>query len=86
MKKRTFENLITLAKQEPVPHVNVTDNVISELKTLTYRRQDPYRAYAWIGTASAAIAACFMFAITMFWQSNTDSVSEIITYVSWVTQ
>ena len=81
-----MKNLIALARQEPAPHVNAANNVIAELKALAHKRQDPYRAYTWIGTASAAIAACFIFAITMLWQSNTDSVSEIITYVSWVTQ
>ena len=86
MENKTFKNLISLAKQESVPHVDVADNVISTLNTLAYKEQDPYRAYTWIGTASAAIAACFIFAITILWQSNSDSVSEIITYVSWVAQ
>jgi hypothetical protein len=86
MENKKFKNLISLAKQESVPLVDVADNVISVLNALAYKKQDPYRAYTWIGTASAAIAACFIFAITMLWQSNSDSVSEIITYVSWVTQ
>lgn len=86
MENKTFTNLVSLAKQESAPHVDVADNVISTLNALAYKRQDPYRAYTWIGTASAAVAACFIFAVTMFWQSNSDSVSEIITYVSWVTQ
>jgi hypothetical protein len=86
MKKQTFDNLVSLAQQESPPHVNVADNVISTLIDLAHKKQDPYRAYAWTGTVSAAIAACIIVAATIFWQSNSDSVSEIITYVSWVTQ
>jgi hypothetical protein len=53
---------------------------------MVYKKADPYSAYTWVGEASAAIAACFLIAATMLWQSNSDSVSEIMTYVSWVAQ
>jgi hypothetical protein len=86
MKKQTLKNLISLAQQESHPDVDVADGVISTLSVLAYKTENSYRAYTWIGTASAAIAACILVAATMFWQSNTDSVSEIITYVSWVVQ
>ena len=86
MKKRTFGNLVSLAQQESFPHVNVVDDVISTLAAMVYKRPDPYRAYTWVGAASAAIAACILIAATMLWQSNTDSVSEMMTYVSWVAQ
>ena len=86
MKNRTFKNLVSLAQQESPPRVDVADGVISTLTALSYKKQDPYRAYTWIGAASAAMAACILLAATMFWQSNTDSVSEIMTYVSWVAQ
>jgi hypothetical protein len=86
MKKRTFNNLVSLAQQESVPHVNVADSVISTLTGMVYKKTDPYRAYTWFGAASAAIAACILIAATMHWQSNSDSVSEIMTYVSWVAQ
>ena len=86
MEKRTFKNLVSLAQQELAPHVDVADNVISTLTTVVYRRPDPYRAYTWVTAASAAIAACFLIAATMLWQSSSDSVSEMMTYVSWVAQ
>ena len=86
MKKQTFNNLISLARQESCPSVNVTDDVIQTLAALMYKKPDTYRAYTWAGAASAAIAACILIAATMFWQSNSDSVSEIMTYVSWVAQ
>ena len=86
MKKQTFENLVLLAQQESAPHVSVADAVISTLAAMAYRKADPYRAYTWIGAASAAMAACILLAATIFWQSNSDSVSEIMTYVSWVGQ
>jgi hypothetical protein len=53
---------------------------------MVYNKPDPYRAYTWVGATSAAIAACILVAATLFWQSNSDSVSEIMTYVSWVGQ
>lgn len=86
MKKRTFEHLVSLAQRDPAPTVDVADRVISTLAQMAYRQSDPYRAYTWAGAASAAIAACILIAATLFWQSNSDSVSEIITYVSWVAQ
>lgn len=86
MAKQTFDNLISLARKEPSPQVNVADNVISTLVTLANKKQDPYRAYTWTGAISASIAACILVAATILWHSNTDSVSEIITYVSWVVQ
>jgi hypothetical protein len=86
MKKRSFDNLVSLAQQEAPPSVNVADDVISTLVSLAHKKQDPYRAYAWTGTVSAAIAACIIVAATIFWQSNSDSVSEIMTYISWVAQ
>ncbi len=86
MKKRTFKNLISLAQQETAPCVNVADEVVSTLAAMTGRSADPYRAYTWFGAASAAIAACILFAATMLWQSGPDSVSELMTYISWVAQ
>jgi len=86
MKKQTFENLISLACQESCPCVDVTDGVISAVSAAIYRNAKYDRPYTWMGAASAAIAACILIATTFFWQSNTDSVSEIMSYVSWVTQ
>lgn len=86
MKKQRFENLISLARQESSPCVDVTDGVISSLSAVIYRNAKYDRTYTWMGAASAAIAACILIATTFFWQANTDSVSEIMTYVSWVTQ
>ncbi|OQY03929.1 MAG: hypothetical protein B6I25_07580 [Planctomycetales bacterium 4572_13] len=86
MKKQTFKNLVSLAQQESPPHVDVADGVISTLTALVYKKPDPYRAYAWVGAASAAMAACILLAATTLWQSSSDSVSEIMTYVSWVAQ
>lgn len=86
MEKQTFNNLVSLAQQESAPHVNVADDVISTLVALARKKQDPYRAYAWTGTVSAAIAACIVVAAALFWQSNSDSVGEIMTYISWVAQ
>ena len=84
MEKQTFDHLVRLAQQEPHPDVNVADDVLSILTAMANRQSDPYRAYTWIGAASAAIAACILIVSTIFWQS--DSVSEIMTYVSWVAQ
>jgi len=86
MKKQTFKNLVSLAQHEPAPHVNVADSVISTLTAMVSRNPNPYRAYTWVGAASAAIAACILVAATVLWQSNSDSVSEMMTYVSWVAQ
>ena len=86
MKKRTFNNLVSLAQQEAPPCVDVADGVISTLVALVHKKPDPYRAYTWVSAASAAMAACILLAATMFWQSSSDSVSEIMTYVSWVAQ
>lgn len=86
MEKRTFNNLVSLAQQESAPCVNVADSVILTLASLVHKKPDPYRAYTWVGAASAAIAACILVAAASFWQSNSDSVSEIMTYVAWVAQ
>ncbi|MHC4881237.1 MAG: hypothetical protein ACYSOH_05280 [Planctomycetota bacterium] len=86
MKKQRFENLISLARQESCPYVDVTDGVISAVSAAIHRNAKYDRTYTWMGAASAAMAACILVATTFFWQSSTDSVSEIMTYVSWVTQ
>lgn len=86
MAKQTFKNLVSLARQESCPRVDVADDVIMTLSSLTPREANAYRTYTWAGAASAAIAACIMIAATMLWQSNSDSVSEILTYISWVAQ
>ena len=86
MKKQTFKKLISLAQQETAPSVNLAEDIVSSISTMTYTSVDPYRAYTWFGAASAAVAACILIAATMLWQTNSDSVNELITYVSWVTQ
>ena len=87
MKKIAFHNLISLARQEEVPAVDVADNVIATLSGMTQRvGLDPWRPYLWTGVASAAIAACVLVAATFMLQSGNDSVSEMMNYVSWVTQ
>jgi hypothetical protein len=86
MKKQNFKNLILLARQECCPYVDVSDEVISAVSLITRQNTALYRTYTWMGTASAAIAACILIAATLLWQSNSDSVGEIMTYVSWVTQ
>ena len=86
MEKRTFNNLVSLAQQESAPCVDVADSVILTLASLVHKKPDPYRAYTWVGAASAALAACILIAATILWQSSSDSVSEIITYVAWVAQ
>lgn len=86
MKKQTFKNLISLARQESCPPVDVVDDVIAAVSLAARKNTALYRTYTWMGTASAAIAACILIAATFFWQSGSDSVSEMMTYVSWVTQ
>lgn len=86
MKKQSFDNLFSLARQDRAPDVDVTDHVMAALSAMVYTAAaDPYRMYKWFGVASAAVAACILIAATMSWQS-TDAVSEMLTYVSWVTQ
>ena len=86
MEKQKFENLISLARQESSPCVDVADKVMSALSTVNRQNTSNYSVYTWAGAASAAVAACILVATTMFWQSSSDSVSDIINYVSWVTQ
>jgi hypothetical protein len=86
MKKLTFQNLVSLAREESHPEVHVADDVISTLKAMVNRELDPYLAFTWIGTASAAIAAGILIFSMILWQSNTNSVNEIMSYVSWVAQ
>lgn len=84
--KKSFKNLVLLAQQESAPCVNVADDVLSALSGMSQEALNPYRAYTWFGAASAAVAACIAVTATLFLQSNTDSVSEMMTYVSWVAQ
>ncbi|MCI0500041.1 MAG: hypothetical protein L0Y36_10275 [Planctomycetales bacterium] len=86
MKKLIFKNLVLLAQQECAPCVDAADAVAASVSSLMGRNADPYRAYVWMGMASAAAAACILIAATLLWQSSSDSVSEVITYVSWVIQ
>jgi hypothetical protein len=86
MKRQRLENLISLARLESCPCIDVTDGVLSAISAVIHRNVKYDRTYTWMAAASAAMAACIMIAATFFWQSGTDSVSEIMTYVSWVTQ
>lgn len=87
MRKIKFNNLVSLAQQDTPPSVDVADNVIAALSGMTQRvAVDPYRPYLWMTVASAAVAACIMIAATLTAQSGNDSVTEMITYVSWVAQ
>lgn len=86
MKKQTFKNLIFLAQQEPFPKVNVAENVMHRLASISTIRVDPYRAYAWIGSISGALAACILIAVSLFRQASSDPINEIMTYVSWIAQ
>ena len=86
MKKLIFDNLVSLAQQECPPCANVVDQVIASLSAQWGRSVDPYRAYVWTAMVSAAAAACILIAATLFWQAGSDSVSEVMTYVSWVAQ
>jgi hypothetical protein len=82
MKKVNFDNLISLAQQETPPRVDVADSVLATLSGMA--TTEPYRAYLWTGIVSAAVAACITIAATVTLQ--TDSVSEMMSYISWVTQ
>lgn len=87
MKKISFNNLISLAQQETHPRVDVADSVLATLSGMTQRvAEEPYRAYLWTGVVSAAVAACIVIAATVTLQSSNDAASEMMTYVSWVTQ
>lgn len=80
---KTFNNLIKRAKQEMAPTVDVADAVIASLASFHTQTVDIYRPYVWVSIASAAAAACIAIAATAAWQSQ-DSVSEMLTYISWV--
>lgn len=86
MKELTFSRLLSLARQECPPGVNTADAVIAALSGLAAQTADPYRAYVWMGAFSAAAAACILIAVSLLAQSAADSVSEVMTYVSWVAQ
>jgi hypothetical protein len=82
--KKTLNNLIWLAKQETPPSVDVADFVLASLHSgRAGTADDVYRAYTWISVASAAVAAGIVLVATMAWQ-QADSVSEMLTYISWV--
>lgn len=86
MKKIAFDNLIMLARQETPPAVNVADRVIVTLSGMAQGAvADPWRPFLWTGVASAA-AACVLIAATFLLQAGSDSVSDMMTYVAWVTQ
>lgn len=85
MKKINFYNLIALAQQETPPSVDVAESVLATLSGMA-QQVEPYRAYLWTGVASAAVAACIVIAATLTLQGNNDAVSEMMSYVSWVTQ
>ena len=86
MRKIKFHNLISLAQQDTPPSVDVADGVIAALTGMTQRGGDLYRPYFWMGVASATIAACILVVATLQWQGSNDSVSEMLTYVSWIAQ
>ena len=87
MKKLSFQYLVSLARQETPPAVDVADTVIATLSGITQRVVvDPYRPYLWMGLSSAAVAACILVAATFILQSGNDAVSDMMSYVSWVTQ
>lgn len=86
MKKQTFKELIDLARQESCPQVDMTDRIMYRIASFSATSVDPYRAYAWIGSISGAVAACILIAVTLTWQANNDSVSQMMTMVSWVAQ
>lgn len=85
MKKFDFYNLVSLAQQETPPRVDVADSVLATLCGMT-QQVEPYRAYLWTGVVSAAVAACIVIVATLTLQESGDSVSEMLSYVSWVTQ
>lgn len=85
MKNISFKNLIQSARFEQPPEVDVAAQVLSAIAGISRQNIDPYRAYVWMGAVSAA-AACILIALSLFMQSGTDSVSEMMTYVSWVNQ
>jgi hypothetical protein len=86
MKKLNFDNLVVLAQRDTAAAVDVADGVLAALLAMDQRQTDPYRVYLWMGVASAAVAACVLIAATVSLQNGTDSVSEMITYVSWAAQ
>lgn len=84
MKNINFYNLVSLAQRETAPTVDVADRVIATLSGMA--TTEPYRAYVWTGIVSAAVAACIVIAATVSLTGGHDSVSEMMSYVSWVTQ
>ena len=86
MKHVNFYNLISLARRETPPSVDVADSVLATLSGMTQAAVAPDRAYLWTGIVSAAAAACIVIAATVILQSGNDSVSEMISYVSWAAQ
>lgn len=86
MRQINFYNLISLARRETPPSVDVADSVLATLSGMAQVAAEPYRAYLWTGIVSATAAACIVIAATVMLQTGNDSVSEMISYVSWVAQ
>ena len=86
MKKIRLHNLISLARQETPPAVDVADSVLATLSGMAQGAPEPARAYFWTGMVSAAVAAGILIDEAVTLQSGSDSVNEMMSYVSWVAQ
>ena len=85
MKNISLKKLFKNAQNEQAPTVDVAVQVLSAISGMSPQIINPYRAYVWVGAASA-VAACILLTVSLFMQPQPDAVNEMMSYVSWVTQ
>ncbi len=87
MKRVKLNNLFAGARNEAVPDVDVTEQV---MKTLNARGADQgnrvQRSLLWFSVASSAAAAALVLLALSFWQQRADSMNDILEVVIWAAQ
>jgi len=83
-----FQKLVTRARRETHPEVNVAENV---LELLSIGQSAPlvvsYKPLAWVASLSSAAAACVLFATYFVWQNPAaDAMTDLYQMISWVAQ
>lgn len=87
MKRVKLDNLFAGPRNEPVPDLDVTEQV---MKTLNAREVDRsnrvQRSLLWFSVASSAAAAALVLLALSFWQQRADSIDDILEVVIWAAQ
>ena len=71
-----IERLITIAKKERIPYVDVSGTILARIRVGKVRKSETVRVMSWAAGISAIAASIIMFFSFQFYQESQDPLRQ----------